>query len=495
MNIRTFSLSVVAALALLAGGCGGGGGGTTATAGAAEILPADLLLYISLNVDSGSEQWEQAEALLDKFPDGRRALRLLIQELREDENRDWKRDIEPALGDQVAIAILDVRGDEPVLAAVVKPDDDEKLQRLLEDDDNEPTVTREIDGWTVISDKESSLDAVARAADDGETLGDTDDFQATMEELGDETLASVYVNGQRAIEVFRGLASSAGQAQQFQQVVGQGLGRLETAGTAFLAREDGVEWKAFAKSRPPESGQGGTGLQQSFDTTLDEQVPAGVLAFLSFTGSNYRQQLQGLTPQQRTMLRQLERMLGLSIEEVTELFSSEAAFYVRPGAPFPEGTLILRTSDEAKARAALDRLARRLAALGEARVEPTEVAGIEAGQVRVGGITVVYAVFDGMAVVTSTAAGIEALREDGDKLSGDAAFTEALDAAGVPDESSGFLYWNIEDTVPLVKSYADLSEQEVPPQVWANLRPLRSLVFHSSSEQGESRFSAFLRID
>jgi hypothetical protein len=494
MSAKTFSLSVVAALALLASGCGGGGG-TTATAGAAEILPADLLLYVSLNVDSGSEQWDMAEALIDKFPDGRRALRLVIQELREDQDRDWKRDIEPALGDQVAIAILGVRDNEPVLAAVLKPDDEEKLRQLLEDDNNEPTVTREIEGWTVISDKESSLDAVARVTDSDNTLAEARDFQTTMDELGDEALALAYVNGARAVEVVRELATEAGEAQQFEQILGQGLGNLDAAGTALLARDDGVEWKAFAKVRPTDTDPSGIGFQASFDTTLDEQVPAGALAFLSFTGTNYRQQLRGLTPQQQTMLRQFERMLGFSVDDLADLLSSEGAFYVRPGAPFPEGTLILRTDDETKARAVLDRLARRLAALGEARVEPTQIAGVEAGQVRLGGITVVYAVFDGMAVVTSTAAGIEALREDGDKLSGDAAFTDALDAAGVPDRSSGFLYWNIEDTVPLIRSYADLSDQELPPQLWANLRPLRSLVFHASGEQGEARFSALLTVD
>jgi hypothetical protein len=494
MRFKTLTLPVAAALALLAGGCGGGGGGSaTSTDSAATIVPANAVVYISLNVDSDSDQWKKAEALVDKFPDGRKLVRQAVQELEEDQSRDWENDIRPALGDQVAIAILDFKAGEPVFVAILKPDDKDKLNALLKDEDSEPTVTREIDGWTVISDKESSLDAVATGAD-GETLADSDSFQQTIEDLGGDTLAAVYVNGPRVIDVFRGLAAAEGEAQTFQQLFSQGLGRLESAGTALLARDDGVEWKAFAKGEPGENANGGVGFQESFDTTLDEKVPSGALAFLSFSGGNYQQQLNQLTPQQESMLRRFEATLGFSVEELAGLLSSEGGLYLRPGSPFPEGTLILRTDDEAKARALLDRLAQRLARLGGAQVQKTQIAGVPAGQVQVGSLTVAYAVFDGMAVVTTAPAGIEALKEGGESLSDDAAYKDAREAAGVPDQSSGFFYWNIEDTVPLLRSYAQLSDQSIPPQVWTNLRPLRSLVFYGAGEKGEARFSAFLRI-
>ncbi len=494
MSIRTLSTTLVAALAVLAGGCGGGGT-ATGTDSAASIVPASAVVYASINLDSDSDQWKKAATLVDKFPDGRRLLRQAVQELEEDQNRDWERDIKPALGDQLAFAVLDFQDDEPVLVAILKPDDKDKLNALLADEDNEPAFTTEVDGWTVVSDKQASLDALQRAAE-GDTLADSDDFQATMDDLGDETLASVYVNGARLVEVFRGLAAAEGETQTFEQLFSQGLGRFESAGTALLARDDGVEWKALAKGRPAENGQGGFGdVAQSFDTTLDERVPSGALAFLSFNGSNYKQQLENLTPQQQSMLRQIESMLGISIDELADLLSGEGGVYVRPGAPFPEATLILKVTDEAQARAVLDRLARRLAALGDAQVQQTEIAGVQAGQVRVGSITIAYAVFDGMAVVTTSPAGIEALREGGDTLSDDDAYKDALETAGVPDESSGFLFWNIEDTVPLLRSYAQLSDESIPPELWTNLGPLRSFVLYASGDEDTARADAFLKIE
>jgi hypothetical protein len=493
MSRRTSYLPLLAAFALLAGGCGGDGDG--AATASASIVPANALVFVTINLDSDSDQWKKAQELVNKFPDGPRLLRQAVQELEEEESRDWERDIRPALGDELAIAVLDFRAGEPVFAAIVKPEDKGKLEQLLKDED-EPTVSREIEGWTVLSDKEASLDAVAAAADgDGDKLADSEGFQQTMEDLGGETLAAVYVNGPRVVELFRKLAAAEGESQTFQQLFSQGLGRLQTAGTSLVARDDGVEWKAFAKTEPAEGDEGGTAFQETFDTTLDEKAPAGALAFVSFTGANYRQQLRGITPQQRSMLEQVEQMLGVSIEDVADLISSEGALYVRQGSPFPEGTLLLRTDDEAKARTSLDRLANRLARLAGARVQQTTVAGVEAGQVALGVVTVVYAVFDGMAVVTSAPTGLQALREGGEKLSDDENYTDALEGAGVPEESSGFFYWNVEDTIPLLRNYAQLAEESVPPQLWTNLQPVRSLVFYGSGEEGEARFSAFLRIE
>lgn len=491
MSRRTFYLPFLAALALLAGGCGGDGGGT-ATSASASVVPADVLLFVTLNLDSDSDQWKKAEALVNKFPDGPRLLGQAIQELEQDQSRNWERDIRPALGDEVGFVILDVQNAEPVFVALVKPDDEGKLRQLFEDENNENTVTREVEGWTVISDKESSLDAFAQAAD-GDKLADSEAFQQTMEDLGGETVAAAYVNGQRLLEAIRGLAGAAGQVQQFEQLLGQSFGRLESAGTALVARDDGLEWKAVAKAQPSDSAGGS--FTQSFDTTLDEKAPAGVLAFLSFTGAGYQEQLRTMTPDQRALLRRFELTLGFTVDELADLVSSEGALYVRPGSPFPEGTLILRTDDEAKARASLDQLARRIAGLANAQVQKTQIGGVDAGQIALGPVSVVYAVFDGMAVVTSAPAGLQALRESGEKLSDDENYTDALEGAGVPETSSGFFYWNIEDTVPLLRSYAQLADQSIPPQVWTNVRPLRSLVFYGAGEKGEARVSAFLRID
>ena len=490
MMLRRLTPLLFASLAL--GACGGSGS-ATATGSSASLVPANALVFISVTTDTESEQLQNGKDLVAKFPDGARLLAQARSELEKDLEADWENEIKPAIGDEFGIAVLDVKGEDGSVVAFVKPDDPDKLKQLLAKSDDEPTVTREIDDWTVISDKQANIDTVAKAAD-GESLADSDDFNETMEALGDDAAMTVYVNGERALETFRSLASAEGELEIFEQLRKSGLDRLRSVGTALELRDDGVEWTGLARAEPSK-GKQGVGFEETFDTTLDEEVPAGTLAFLSFTGASYRQQLNTLSPDQRSALRQFEQMLNLSIEDILDLVDAEGALYVRPGSPFPEVTLLVRSEDEAESRRTLDRLAAKVAQASNTRVEKAQVDGVDASRISFGPVSVTYAAFDGKLVVTTGPAAIEALRGDDERLSDEQAYKDALETAGVPDESAGFMYWNIEDTVPVLRSFADASGEQVPPDVWQNARPLRSFVFYATGDETEARLSAFLRIE
>src|SRR5688500_9992146 len=168
----------LAALALLLAGCGGSK--NTAVAGASDvaaIVPADAPVLIAFETDPESEQWRQAEQLLERFPGKDELFEDLSSEL-SDEGLSVEDDLLPALGDDTYVALLDLDEEaEPVL--ITKPRDAQKLEELLKESD-EPTATRVVDGWTLVADSEAVLD---RFGAEGDRLDDSDWFADAQERV------------------------------------------------------------------------------------------------------------------------------------------------------------------------------------------------------------------------------------------------------------------------------------------------------------------------
>src|SRR5439155_1315457 len=80
-----------------------------------------------------------------------------------------------------------------------------------------------------------------------------------------------------------------------------------------------------------------------------------------------------------------------------------------------------------------------------------------------GPVTARWAGFDGRVLITTSPTGIDDYRSGGDKLADDSMYKDALDAAGVPDQTLGQIYLNLGDAAELIKSYAGLSGEKLPP--------------------------------
>lgn len=463
-------------LALVAAGCGGSSsssGSASGSAGAAALVPRDATAYVALNTDAGSAQRKQAADLLDKLPSKDQLLRSLMSSLRQ-QGIEYDRDVEPALGDELDVAVLAAQGGETQSVALTKPKDEAKLEALLKKGSGPHPVHEQVKGWTVISKKQAGIDAV-KAAADGDSLGDDDVFGEAFGKLPDEALAKFFARGSAT----RSLGgSSLGQLG----TVLPSARNVEYVTGALIAEDDGFRLDGVAKSS-------GNGAGKSFESKLVSQVPAGPYLFLSAHGSE--QSLSGLARQ----VPQLEQALGMPIERVASLFRNELAIYVRPGTPIPEITLVSLVDDEAAARSTLDRLAARLAGLGGGRPQATTIDGVAAKRLTVGGrLSIYYAVFDGKLVVTTQSSGISGLKDGGQKLEDDDVFKSAKSAAKLPDSTSGFLYVNLKDAVPLLQNLAQLGGQQIPSQVGGNLAALRSLVAFAKGDGSETKFSAFLQL-
>src|SRR6266508_4263040 len=189
--MRFVAVIAFAAAALLAG-CGGGS--EPGSSEAASAVPARAAAYISIQSDLDSAPWKQVEELLGRFPDGDKATETLHGQLAP--GVEYDRDVEPALGPTVELVWLDFENDGEDVVALTQPDDEDKLRELVRKGD-EPAVVGEVEGWSVAARDEALIDRYRQALDDG-TIGDDAAYQRTTEELPDEALATVYVDGERA---------------------------------------------------------------------------------------------------------------------------------------------------------------------------------------------------------------------------------------------------------------------------------------------------------
>jgi hypothetical protein len=477
--LTRLSAAFVAALALAVTGCGGDeGGGAGAGGSAAGIVPASTAVYVSVNADIDSDQWQQLLELIRKFPDHEKLEAAILEGL-SDEGVDWRQDVEPALGPEVGIAVL-LSGDTPIVIGLTQPDDKAKLDQLLDQGD-EPAVTDELEGWTLVAEKQSDLDAF-RTAREGGTLDDDETFGNAVDGLPGDSLATVYVGGEGVKKLLEEVSQGAASADQ--------LGEFESFAAAVTSEDDGLRLEGVVR------GVGETEAGEPYTPELLERVPAGSLAVLSFKGASGQVDRLRQNPALSQQLVEIERFLGVKLEEIAALFEGEGVLYVRSAAPFPEGTLYLTVEDEAAAKQTLETLTGKIEELaeGQVTVKQTTIEGIAATEVDAGPVSVYFATQDGLLAVTTSPAGLRNLRSLERSIEDDDEFKRAKDASGLGDETSGFFYFDLDALGPLIEGFAGVADEELPPEVIANLRPLDSFVVFAERDGDEFTIAGFLGV-
>lgn len=467
-TMRVTLIACMAALLLAAGGCGGDS--TTSAAGggpgAAALVPDDVAAFVSLNTDVDSDQVEQLREVADRFPFARDGLDRIVRELFADEGLTWEDDIEPALGDEVALAVL---ADDEAFVGLTQPDDVAKLNALLATADVE-VETREVEGWQVFGEP-GDVDAF-EAARGGDSLAESDAYADAFDGLADEALAKVYASG-AALE---DLAGELGAPVQ-------DVGSFDTAAVVLEAVDDGVRLDGRAA--------GVEGVPPDFEPQLLEQVPADAFAAVSFSGLD--EAISNLRSAPVPFLPDVERALGVTLDELGTLLAGEGVLYARSGVPIPEVTLVVEPENMAAALETLEALAQKLAELTGSSVQSAEVDGLQVQFVEVEGVRIQFADADGRIIVTTGIAGIRDFRDDGDKLTGSDAFEDAADAAGFGDRTNGLVYVNFAEALPVIEGLAGLAGDQLPAEVRENLEPLESLFLHAHAEDGDIRFGGVLK--
>jgi hypothetical protein len=481
--------AVAACAALILAGCGGStkshAGGGIGEPGAAMVT-SNALAYVSVDSDLSSSRWQKLQSLLKKFPIRDR----LLSELRKsvaDQNLDYERDIKPALGPEVDVAVVAGSSLQDIsYALMTKPDSIEKAKALvhkLDQTSPPPSAMRVVDGWLVVADKDAMIDAVLKGS--GSSLADDGPFKDGFGSLPGDAIAKAYANGPQLSKLFNSLSTATSASVASSDV------KLDWLAGALVPEDNGV--RAELRIKSPNTSDFGA---SDYSSKLISGVPADAIAFLSIHANNAQDQLNTLkdNPAFGQALGQIEAALGISVDRLFALFGHEIALYVRRGPGLPEFSLVLEAPDTEQALATLDRLGARVALFAHGQLGTEQHGGLEVKTLNLGRVTVRWAGFDGRVLITTSPTGIDDYRSGGDKLADDSTYKDALSSAGAPDKNLGLIYVNLADATQLIQSYAGLAGGDIPASVRENLKPLKSFVAYGSRDGDVTKAEAFLEI-
>jgi len=497
--VRLTRIAAVVALAVTLVGCGAKNEASSSVPDGADFAPAGSVVYVSGITDPSSDQWQKADELLSHFPGRVELLASFKTDLAKD-GLTWEGDLKPALGDDLNLVLLSYKNADHNYVFFTKPKDEAKFNEVLESGEGDDAqVHRKIDGWTVFADNEKSLDNFAAAHAKGNALSDDDTFKDAMSGMPDEAAVRGYLPGKPISDLIKEEAAKDPDTQEFKNF-SDSFGDLRYVAFSSAAEDEGVSVQAaYETSEEMDAPR--------YDAELDGTLPPGALLYLSFgdVEQNFDRVLKSAdeqSPEFRNQLEQLQQALGFDLkEDVLPLFSQEGALAVYGGGrSVPEILLALRVDEEGKVTRLINRLAA-IAGLAGVEVRPLSVQGAE-GKVFAypeDDLTIYAVVGDGKVLVSNTRARIDGALGDGDTLSDDAVYQEALDASSAPDETSGFVYTNLKVALPLLFGLGDaMSESDSPeaisPDVRANTKPLQSAILYTKQDGKRTTISGFLTI-
>jgi Protein of unknown function (DUF3352) len=467
-------LVLIPLVALVLAGCGG----TTSDTGTggADLAPADTAAFIRFDTDADSSQWQTVDELASHFPDKDKAVDFIKESLRE-EDLDWDRDVEPALGSEFTMLWLDFENGGQNAVGLMNPEDEEAFKRLFEKQKEEPAVYEKLGDWYVLSGTRETIARFRRESEASGSLAESDRFKDAMDSYPEDSLFRAYLNGDAVMKFARSFPDP-----EARKMIDK-LGTLDWIVAGLRASSDGIRFDTTVH------GTAGSALKaamptRSYKPVLQHEVPRDALLFASFHGS------KGMFNGLDTELRQYSAV----IRHMESLLRGENAFYVRPGkGKLPEVTFVAEPARGTNGMTTLDRILSRyrkqLELVGQPR--PTRVAGTPARMLDLLFFKLYYANVGKRLVVTDLPAGITALQGNPPSLAQSDEYKGALEAAGMPPRTQGFFYVDVRGGV----SYAErLAEAPIPGGIRRNLRPLRSAVEYALTRPSEVQVTFFLRI-
>jgi Protein of unknown function (DUF3352) len=496
---RLIRLAALVALAFVLAGCGAKNEASSSVPAGADFAPASSVVFVTGVTDPNSSQWRKADELLGRFP-GREKLLASLQKDLADDGLSWEQDVKPALGDDLNLALLSYEDVDHNYVFFTKPKDEAKFTKLLEAGDAaDRQAHRKVDGWTVFADNEQSLDNFAAAHSSGSSVSDEDAFKEAMKGLPDDAPLRGYVAAEPLYALIRKEAESDSDTHAFKTLL-DSFGQLKYISLSSSAQDEGVAVQAgYESTKGMDIG--------SYVAELDSTLPAGALVYLSFGDLEqyFNQALSTAgneSPELGRQLRQIQEALGLSLkDDLLPLFSKEGAIAVyNASESAPDVLFALRVDEEDKATELINRLAA-MAGLAGVEVRPLAIQGAQ-GKVFAypeDDLTIYAVVGDGKVLVSNTRGRIATALGDGEKLSEDSVYEEALDASSAPDETSGFVYANLKLTIPALFGVLDAvsesdSPEAIPPDVRANVKPLRSAILYTKQDGDRTTLSGFVTI-
>lgn len=483
---------------------------------AATLAPAETAVYANVYLQPSTGQQMNLSSLMGRLPGFADEATLdekidqIVQNLLGGSGIDYRADIKPWLGDQVALAAVPnaddpAQSDAIVIAEVKDPEAArEALPRLVAaGGDSVSTETYQgvelqvgetgayafVDEMLVIGSATTGVQAVVDTSAGAESLADRGEFRDAMADLPADHLASIFVD-------LAALAETTG-------VEGQ-LGVASTASAVLVAEDDGLRLSGSAPLEPAAGASASAVPAIDDPSTLVEWMPADTIAEVVVFG--LRRTLEdaeaaaGTTPEGQDLASALDTVraiaafgLGIDLDaDLLPLLDREVALAIGGfDGTLPSGQLLLRPDDPEAAAAALDRVADRLREAGGSR-EEREVDGTAVTVVTVPEVgEVAYATVDDVIILALSADDVAAAARanaGGQSLAGSDAYRRTFDLAGARGGTEIYL-----DIGALFEALGD--GVELPSDARDILLQIGSLGVTAPSRVDHIEFHAALTID
>jgi hypothetical protein len=322
---------------------------------AAEQVPEDALAYLHANLDRDSEQYQAARELASRAPNV--ASELLARLPSPAGGRlDFGRDVQPWLGDEVALAFLPGEGGASEEVFLFEVEDDGGAEDFAStlargevkssehdgveiDIDNRGLATARTGDFLLAGSRPAVERVVEAGAEDVESLADSSIADEIADALPDDNFIDAFVSEDGVQELLAGRRASPGSLEAFVN-----FEATRGAGAAVVAADDGLElalYSALDRERL-EASPGFFEAFPPFEPSLIEDLTPDALAYLGL--GDPQRSLQDLLAQAQTdapglaagfedLSEELERAGRVNLEsEILPVLGGEAAFAIQPGA-------------------------------------------------------------------------------------------------------------------------------------------------------------------
>jgi hypothetical protein len=486
---------------------------------AAALAPANTAVYVNVYLQPSTGQQMNLGELIGRLPGFADDASLdekvdqVVQNLLGQTGFDYRGQVKPWLGNQVALVAWTTEGDVANPDAVVIADvkDRPAAEAAIADiaaesgqsfvaqtyagaelQVSEGTTYGFVGDMLVVGEAVEGVQAVVDVQGGAASLGSRPDFRATMAGLPVDHLASVFVD----------LAALAEATETTDQLAG-----VSTAGAALVAERDGLRLSGSAPFDVDEAAataRAGFALG-SEPSSLVDWMPEATIAEVVVFG--LRQTLEdaeaavGSTPEGEELSGTLDTFralaaVGLGIDldnDILPLLDREVGIAITGfDGTLPSGQLLLRPEDPEAAADALERLVEGVSSFmgGEPTVET--IAGVEVTVFDVPDVgEVAYAITDGIVIIglgaEDVGASIEA-HADGRGLSGSDAYIRTFEVAGERAGNEAFV--DIGAIIDLLGLEADL-----PADARDILGQIGTFGFTAPSRDNEIEFHAVLTVN
>ena len=492
-------IGVVAAVVLIGGGAFAGMRflSEPAVDDALGLAPKDSVVYVNAFLDPSAGQKMALRDLLSKLPEydtpeaAGDAVAGLFDDALADTGLTYRQDIEPWVGKQLAVFVAapDEGGDPAVAALVAAEDTDaalaavEKAQsqgsteltdQSYEGVDYQSDATGDqatgVIGAFLVAGNEAGFKAAVDASK-GESLEDSEKFSSATDQLSEDRLALMYVDGgglTKALQQVNGLGAgfSSTTPLAMQGVGGSG----EPAAAVFFARSDALVFEV--SSTLPKSGAFSSLAQHVDEPGLVPELPAGSWGAFGVAGfgdvlrsliDGLAQSGVGLDPD--VVRQQFTAQTGLDLDQDLLGWMGDLGIAVEGSSlQSLSGGAVISSTDPQTSSATVDKLAA-LAAQSGVPLKPFNVPGYEGYSFSDESMPQSIDVLAGDKVIF--AYGHEAARElanSTSRLADDPSYKKAADALGEDFAVSGYV--SIPPVVALVESFAPVDpayEKDIKP--------------------------------